>query len=499
MCERDADAIRHFRRPVPGQFQLPALVGLAHALERQGRLPEAREAGERAIELARDAQMRSWALGATGYTHALLGDRDRANAYAEEAVAARRRASTRASSRSPPTRSPRRSSSRSAARSARSSWRGSTPAKLDAGRRAMLLVVRAYAELALGRTANATENLARAAALVEKLPLAVPRSMVRNAQARFLLEAGDFTAAAATAAVDSPFPLYAADARLIRGRALACAADLTAAQEAVPGVVRLHDEAAHALRRLGQAAPGRQRRFARGELSGREREIADLVAEGLSNREIAGAAVPLREDRRGPPDEHLRQARRAQAGAGGRASRQRGRLAGPRQLSGLTAGRPAWDPRPPVKVVLVVVLAVALALPASASAATISLSVDRAPTLKISLNGSTRVVVSRVGSNVYVQGSARGRVRRSACTAGQRASTTAAPACTRITFIGSTGSDEFAGLARPHVPVTADGLGGDDEISGARGQRHAHRRQRRRHPARRRRQRHRSTAATAPT
>ena len=52
--------------------------------------------------------------------------------------------------------------------------------------------------------------------------------------------------------------------------------------------MRLHDEAAHALRRLGQAAPGRQRRFARGELSGREREIADLVAEGMSNREIAG-------------------------------------------------------------------------------------------------------------------------------------------------------------------------------------------------------------------
>jgi len=60
------------------------------------------------------------------------------------------------------------------------------------------------------------------------------------------------------------------------------------AASAVPGAQRLHDEAARELRRLGHTAPGRQRRFARGELSGREREIAELVAQGRSNREIAG-------------------------------------------------------------------------------------------------------------------------------------------------------------------------------------------------------------------
>ncbi len=38
MCERDVDAIRHFRRPAQGPLRLPMLVGLAHALERQGRL-----------------------------------------------------------------------------------------------------------------------------------------------------------------------------------------------------------------------------------------------------------------------------------------------------------------------------------------------------------------------------------------------------------------------------------------------------------------------------
>ena len=79
--------------------------------------------------------------------------------------------------------------------------------------------------------------------------------MVRNARARVALEAGDAAQAAELAAVDSPFPLHAAEAHLIRGRALGDAGDLTAAQ-AVPGAVRLHDEAARELRRLGRAAPG---------------------------------------------------------------------------------------------------------------------------------------------------------------------------------------------------------------------------------------------------
>src|SRR3954463_2390884 len=127
-----------------------------------------------------------------------------------------------------------------------------------------------------------------AAAKADPLPLRYPRGMVRNAQARLALVAGDPETAAALAAVDSPFPLHAAEAHLIRGTARGNAADLLAAQS-VPGAQRLHDEAARELRRLGRVAPGRQRRFARGELSGREREIAELVAQGLSNREIATA------------------------------------------------------------------------------------------------------------------------------------------------------------------------------------------------------------------
>ena len=53
------------------------------------------------------------------------------------------------------------------------------------------------------------------------------------------------------------------------------------------GHAQLASKYLQALRKLGEKAPGRQRRFARWELSGREREIAALVAEGRSNREIA--------------------------------------------------------------------------------------------------------------------------------------------------------------------------------------------------------------------
>ena len=57
------------------------------------------------------------------------------------------------------------------------------------------------------------------------------------------------------------------------------------------GAHRLRDEAAQELRRLGRTVAGRQRRAVGGAgvdaLSGREREIADLVALGHSNREIA--------------------------------------------------------------------------------------------------------------------------------------------------------------------------------------------------------------------
>jgi DNA-binding NarL/FixJ family response regulator len=101
----------------------------------------------------------------------------------------------------------------------------------------------------------------------------------------------------------TPAPLTAARARLLHGKALAAAGDrpaaiaaLIAAESALDGfrAARWRDEAVRALRALGHrvrrpardATPG-----ALGPLTAREREIADLVAAGHTNREIAEQLV----------------------------------------------------------------------------------------------------------------------------------------------------------------------------------------------------------------
>ena len=79
-------------------------------------------------------------------------------------------------------------------------------------------------------------------------------------------------------------------------------------------------------RRAGRAARagGRRETRASAALTTREREIAELVTDRHTNREIAARAVPQRQDGRVAPAQHLRQARRllARRGrAGGRARR----------------------------------------------------------------------------------------------------------------------------------------------------------------------------------
>ena len=105
-------------------------------------------------------------------------------------------------------------------------------------------------------------------------------------------------AAALAESVDAPLP--AARCRTLAGEALAAAGrrdeavrELQRAETELSalGAARYRDEAARELRRLGERVAARQRRST-GEgldaLSGREREIADLVAEGRTNREIGG-------------------------------------------------------------------------------------------------------------------------------------------------------------------------------------------------------------------
>jgi DNA-binding NarL/FixJ family response regulator/tetratricopeptide (TPR) repeat protein len=120
-----------------------------------------------------------------------------------------------------------------------------------------------------------------------------------HARAAVLLAAGHADEAAATTRLAAP-PLLAARLRLLEGRALAASGERDAALAALLdaeaalgrfGAERVRAEAVRELRRLGH----RVRRDADGEalgaLTGREREIADLVAAGRTNREVAEQLV----------------------------------------------------------------------------------------------------------------------------------------------------------------------------------------------------------------
>jgi DNA-binding NarL/FixJ family response regulator len=134
----------------------------------------------------------------------------------------------------------------------------------------------------------ATEHSAR---------LGLPAGAVRAACARaeVLLrrdrpaEALAIAQTAIAAAERVPAPLDALEARLLAGRALVAAGHRRAAESALQqllddadrcGARRLARAAARELRRLGPAAP-------RGPLTERERDVAVLVAQGRSNRDVA--------------------------------------------------------------------------------------------------------------------------------------------------------------------------------------------------------------------
>ena len=319
-CERYDDAIRHLRRGIAvsravgqGQFVVPMMVGLSSALWIRGRMAEAVELAEDAGEAARLAgndQLAGWALVAEAIAAASLGDLERALAAAEEAVALVRGLDDSVLTR---------------ATQAHVSWvwlvagrpercLEAVPALggpelpwIEPGRRAWLYSVLARAELARGNRRGAEEWAQRGEATAAGLDLPVADANVGHARAQLTLETGDArdaargAAAAAVAAEAVGAVVDAARARALEGRALAAAGDSEAAAErlmraeaelAACGAAQFRDEAARELRRLGRRVGARQRRGAGADglegLSGREREVADLVAEGRTNREIAG-------------------------------------------------------------------------------------------------------------------------------------------------------------------------------------------------------------------
>jgi DNA-binding CsgD family transcriptional regulator len=318
-CEAYDDAARHFRRAIAlaravgqGQYVVSMMVGLAQALERLGSLREALTTAEAAVEAGRltgNRQAVAFALVAEAWTATELGDVDRARAAADEALAALDSLDESVLTRATHAHvgviwleigEPER-----CIEQLRAAGLPEFPL-IEPGRRCWLYAVLARAELAMGDHAAAARWLARAEATVHGLGLPLAEAWVLHARSLLTLAGGDAAEAARLAmsaaeradAVDAPVP--AARCRTLAGIALAQADDvepavwlLNRAQRDLTAheANRYRDEAARELRRLGRRAGARQRRAAGGggigALSGRELEIAERVARGHTNRQIA--------------------------------------------------------------------------------------------------------------------------------------------------------------------------------------------------------------------
>jgi DNA-binding CsgD family transcriptional regulator len=318
-CERYDDAIRHLQRAIAvsraagqGQFIVPTMVGLAFALEVRGRLPEAIDMAESAVEAARLAgnhQLTGFALVVEAWTAAICGNVEQTLRAGEEALA-----SIEGLDESVLTRANRETVA-AAFIVAGDPERGLQVAQLagapdfrhvDPGRRAWLYALLAQAELALGRRAAAEDWLARGERTTQGLDLSLRTAEVLHARALLLLAADDPDEAAhagrdAMQRADSVGAVVqSARSRTLLGAALGrCGKPeegvallrQAEAQLASYGARRARAEAVRELRRLGRRPATPQRRGAGGQgldaLSGREREIAELVAHGHTNRTIA--------------------------------------------------------------------------------------------------------------------------------------------------------------------------------------------------------------------
>ncbi len=317
-CEHFDDAIRHLKRGLDvsrasgqGQFVVPMTIGLAHSLEVRGRLAEAVELAEAAVDgarLAANPQTLCWALTAQAWITALAGDLPAARHAGTEAVAllggldeSVLSAATRVyvAAAQLETGEPE--------RCLESMSLAGAPefAGVEPGRRAWLYAILARAELAVGRHDAASEAVARGEQTAEGLGLPYAQASVRYAAAAVALEQDAVRAAtlageAAVLASEVGAVVHAGRARTLAGRALGMAGDrdaalaeLQRAEAELAGcdATRLRDEAARELRRLGQRTTARRRRgTATGgldSLSGRERQVAELVGAGHTNREIA--------------------------------------------------------------------------------------------------------------------------------------------------------------------------------------------------------------------
>jgi len=250
-----------------------------------GRLPEGVAMGEEALDRARlggNPQQLLWAQCALARARLAAGDVTGALREAEEAFGI--------------------GAEPSLYRAGQPHWAlGAVLTAAGNAERAVPLLREALPDVIPVLRADAVGDLADALLALGDVTAARDLAAAPRARAAVLLAEGRAAEAGneAAAAIAKASPLEAARLRLLQGRALAAAGErsaalstLIAAESALDGfgAVRWRDEAVRELRRLGHRVR-RDSGEALGSLTGREREIADLVAAGRTNREVAEQLV----------------------------------------------------------------------------------------------------------------------------------------------------------------------------------------------------------------
>jgi ATP/maltotriose-dependent transcriptional regulator MalT len=313
LAERFADSVRHVEHGIAvsrafgqGQFITLLTLGQSVALMYQGRISEARELAAAAVDafrLGAPGYLLLWAL--MGYVWVCCYD------DTGQALTVAREASSLAAQLEPTVITAASSmflgmallEAGEPAEARRALVRATTGPDIPRLGTTLLYELLTRAALALGDVEEADRWSRRALERSHGEQLGLETSIAHRARAVALLATGDAAAAkeAAVRAVaradKAGAPVEAARARVLLGNALArtgqreqAETELRAAHEvlAAAGAHRFAKDAAAVLRRVGRHQ-GRRKQTGDGmaSLSEREREIADLVAAGRSNREIA--------------------------------------------------------------------------------------------------------------------------------------------------------------------------------------------------------------------